>query len=191
MKKVFVSVFIILLVGFLAACGENEAAKQDDNEVKQEENTANETEVNTDEGNEDEEVYFKDNEVKLIDLKIKITDTKVIQPGETGNEYGEKPVFAIWYDTTNLSGKDINPGTAWIAVFEAIQDNDPNAVNTLDVGSLPDEQFLDSQMQTIKKDGTVKNAIAYELDDLETPVTLVASQGVMGEKLGEQTFNLK
>lgn len=192
MKKLIASFFVLLLMGFLAACGETDTSKQGKEEKEKTEDISSDSESNSDENKlKEEDVYFKDNEVKLNDLKIKITDSKVIQPGETGNEYGEKPVFAIWYETTNLSDKDIDPTTAWIAVFEAIQDNDPNAVNTLDVGSLPDEQFLDSQMQTIKKDGTVKNAIAYELDDLETPVTLVASQGVMGEKLGEQTFNLK
>jgi len=78
-----------------------------------------------------------------------------------------------------------------MAVFEAVQDNDPNKVNTLEVTGLPDDQFLDSQLETIKKDGTVKNAVAYELDDLETPVTLIATQGMGGEKLGEQNFNIK
>ncbi|MEK5381970.1 hypothetical protein [Niallia sp. FSL W8-0635] len=43
----------------------------------------------------------------------------------------------------------------------------------------------------MKKDGTVKNAVAYELDDLETPVTLIATQGVGGDKLGEQNFKIK
>ena len=139
----------------------------------------------------EENVYFKDNEVKLVDLKINITDTKVIQPGETGNEYGEKPLFAIWYDTTNLSDKDIDPMTAWMVVFTAVQDNNPNAINELDVGMSPDDSFLDSQSETIKQDGTVKNAVAYELDDLETPVTLIANQGILGDELGRQDFNLK
>lgn len=65
-----------------------------------------------------------------------------------------------------------------MTVFEAVQDNDPDAVNTLEVAGLPDDQFLDSQLETIKKDGKVKNAVAYELDELENPVTLIASQGI-------------
>ena len=134
--------------------------------------SASESEIatteNTDEGKEtNDEVYFQDNEAKLNDLKIKITETKVIQAGEKGNEYGEKPVFAIWYETTNLSDKEIDPITGWLAVFEAVQDNNPNAINTLEVGGLPDDAFLDSQLETIKKDGTVKNAVAYELDDFK------------------------
>lgn len=182
-KKHLLLIFVLVLL-IISGCGGNqeEAKKADSGGANNEETTEKET--------SNEEVYFKDNEAKLIDLKIKITETKVIQPGEPGNEYSEKPIFAIWYEATNLSDKDIDPGTAWIAVFEAVQDNNPNAVNTLEVGALPDEQFLDSQLETIKKDGTVPHAIAYELDDLETPVTLIATQGIGGDKLGEQTFKI-
>lgn len=121
---------------------------------------------------------------------ITITDYKVIQPGETGNEYGDKPVIAFWYDTTNVaSDTALNPSTAWMLVFEAVQDNDPNAVNTLNVGMLPDDQFLDSQLQDIKIGGTVSNAVAYELDDLTTPVTLTA-QDMFGTVYGSQDFTV-
>ncbi|WP_282020157.1 DUF5067 domain-containing protein [Planomicrobium okeanokoites] len=183
---------VMLMVLILTACGDS----QDETTNGDSQNTTNDvtTDVTTESAEEEttkEDVYFKDNEAKLIDLKINITETKVIQPGEVGNEYGEKPVFAIWYEATNLSDKDIDPMTAWIVVFEAIQDNNPNAINTLEVASLPDEQYLDSQLETIKKDGTVANAVAYELDDLETPVTLVATQGIGGDKLGEQSFEVK
>lgn len=185
MKKLIYSATILSAL-LLAACGGDEAETKE-TEVPETEtaNSANEVKE------ESKDVYFKDGEAKLNDLKIKITETKVIQPGEPGNEYGEKPVFAIWYDTTNLSDKDINPSTAWIAVFTAIQDNDPNAINELEVGMLPDESHLDTQLETIKKDGTVSNSIAYELDDLETPVTLVATQGIMGDELGRQDYNVK
>ena len=134
--------------------------------------------------------YFANNELVTKDIKIVITDYKVIQPGETGNEYGDKPVIAFWYDTTNVSGKEgTNATTAWITCFEAIQDNDPNVVNTLNVGMLPDSTFTDSQLKDIKAGGTVSNAIAYELKDTTTPVLLKAS--VLGlTDLGEQTFDI-
>lgn len=135
--------------------------------------------------------YFKDNKLSIHDYDIEITQTKVIPVGETGNEYGDKPVLAFWYKVTNKVDKGIDPNIAWMGCFEAIQDNDKNKVNKLEVGSLPDERFLESQMEEIKKGGTVENAVAYELDDLTTPVTLKASRGMMGDKLGEQTFNLK
>ena len=185
MKKLLWTATILSAL-LLSACGDDEAVK--DNGTKVATNNENAESKEESKGND---FYFKDNEVKIEDLKIKITDTKVIQPGEKGNEYGEKPVIAFWYDTTNLSDKDIDPITAWIAVFTAIQDNNPNSINELEMGMLPDESHLDSQMETIKKDGTVSNSIAYELDDLETPVTLVATRGVLGDEIGKQDYNVK
>lgn len=135
--------------------------------------------------------YFEDDVLKIRDLKIKIDDAKVIAAGEQGNEYGDKPVLAIWYDTTNLTDKEISPSTAWIAVFNAYQDNNKNQENKLNVAALPDQQFLDSQMQNIKKNGTAKNAIAYTLSDDHTPVTLKATKGVDGEALGQKTYKIK
>lgn len=184
---------IPLLLLLATGCGATEETVSTTEDTTSGSETVTETIETEETENEaaESDVYFKDGEAKLIDLKIQITETKVIPPGEPGNEYGDKAVLAIWYDTTNLTGKDIDPTSAWMIVFEAIQDNDPNAVNTLEVGMLPDEQFIDSQLETIKQDGTVSNAVAYELDDLETPVTLVATQGIAGDKLGEQTIEIK
>lgn len=182
MKKLIYSATILSAL-LLAACGGDEA------ETKEKEVTETETANSAKE--ESKDVYFKDSEAKLEDLKIKITETKVIPVGEPGNEYGDKPVFAIWFDTTNLSDKEIDPSIAWLAVFTVIQDNNPNAVNELEVGALPDDTFLDTQSENIKKGGTVSHAIAYELDDLETPVTLVATQGIMGDELGRQDYTIK
>ncbi|GAA0416788.1 MAG: DUF5067 domain-containing protein [Bacillota bacterium] len=186
MKKYFFVLFTAMLL-VLSACGGSTESKDS---ASKESNNSDESNEST-ESNGNEDVYFKDNEAKIEDLKINITETKVIPAGEPGNEYGEKPVFAIWYETTNFTDKEIDPSTAWISVFTAIQDNDPNAVNELNVGDLPDDSHLDSQMENIKKDGTVESSIAYELDDLETPVTLVANQGVAGDELGRQDYEIK
>lgn len=122
---------------------------------------------------------------------IKITSNKVIQPGEPGNEYGEKPVLAFWFDTlVSPDYKDeaeINPNMAWIMSFKAVQDNDPNKVNKLNVSPLPDAQFLESQMAEIKPGGTVASAMGYELTDTETPVTLIA-QDILGTEYGKADF---
>jgi Domain of unknown function (DUF5067) len=194
MKKHLFTLMLGLIL-ILAACGnsgesEEATASNGDKAVNEttESDSSNE-EVETEAENTD--VYFKDNEAKIDDLKIKITETKVIPVGEPGNEYGEKPVFAIWYETTNFTDKEIDSTTAWMAVFTAIQDNDPNAVNELEVGSLPDEAHLDSQLENIKKDGTVENSVAYMLDDSETPVTLVANQGLMGDEIGRKDYEIK
>ena len=125
------------------------------------------------------------------DVQIEITDYKVIPVGEAGNEYGDAPVIAFWYSTTNRSGKeDITPMMAWIAIFSAVQDNDPNMVNELEVGMMPDDAYLDTQMAEIKPDGTVDCAISYVLDDETTPVTLTATKGILGEELGSQNFEI-
>ena len=132
---------------------------------------------------------FKDGVLTNADVKIQITRYKIIKAGQKGNEYGEKPVIAFWYKTTNVSGKKVDP-SEFIFDFEAYQDNDPNAENKLDVGSLPDDRFLDSQDETIKKGGTVESAIAYELDDLTTPVDLVASEDLGETTIGKATYKL-
>lgn len=192
LKKKLLYVFPIALALLLAACGETgdkESNKSSEN-TKTESSASTQKKENTESAKEDK-YYFKNGIVKIHDLQIQITKEKVIKVGQKGNEYGEKPVLAIWYKVTNLTDKEIDPTTAWVAVFEAIQDNNENSVNKLEVGSLPDERFLDSQIENIKKNGTVENAIAYELDDLKTPVQLIASQGIGGKKLGEQTVEIK
>lgn len=138
------------------------------------------------------EEYFKNGILVTKNIKIEITKYTVIPVGKKGNEYGDKPVLAFWYKVTNLSTDRTDPTTAWISTFKAIQDNDPNAVNTLNVGSLPDSEFLDSQIKDIKTNGTVNNAVAYELTDETTPVSLVAAKNIItGEDLGKQEYPVK
>lgn len=133
---------------------------------------------------------FVDGVLTTPELKIVITDHKVIPVGEKGNEYGEKPVIAFWYKTTNLSGEDVSPMN-WIYDLRAYQDNNPNAVNEIKIGALPDDRFLDTQTEKIKKGGTVENAVAYELDDEKTPVDLVASDDLGMSEIGKMTYKLK
>ncbi len=135
---------------------------------------------------------FKDNIVVMEDLTLEITDYKVIQPGAAGNEYGDKPVIAFWYNVTNTSEKEFDAITAWLVSFDnPIQDNDPNLINTLEPAALPDYNFLDSQTETIKPNGTVECACAYYLDDMTTPVLLKSHKGIGGEFLGEQLYEIE
>lgn len=137
-----------------------------------------------------EESSFIDGVLTTPEVRINITDTKIIPVGQEGNDYGEKPVIAFWYEITNLTDQDIDP-LAWIRYFDAYQDNNPSAVNELDVSGLPDDRFLDTQMETIKKDGTVENAMAYELDDDTTPVELVAKQNFLTDsEVGRMTYTI-
>ena len=124
---------------------------------------------------------------------VRITSHKVINPGEEGNEYGDKPVIAFWYDTLvspdYKNDRPINPMSSWIMNFKAIQDNDPNAINELQIASLPDKNFLQSQMSQIKPGGTVANAVAYYLTDTTTPVKLTA-EDMMGTEYGSFEYKL-
>ncbi|MFP7242388.1 DUF5067 domain-containing protein [Pediococcus pentosaceus] len=128
--------------------------------------------------------------IELTDVNIKVTKTEIIPAGEQGNEYGDKPVIAFWYETTNKSDKEIDPTSAWIATFEAYQDTDKAQVNKLNMGSLPDEAFLDSQTENIKKGATAKNAISYELDSTTEPVVLKATKGYDGKLIAQETISI-
>lgn len=190
-KRMLAMVFACFMAMALTACGGsgNTSSTTTGDSTQAQTATADEGTAASDTSTSD--YYFKDNELVSTDVKINITDWKVIPVGDKGNEYGDAPVLAFWYDTTNLTGNDqVTPINAWIAMFTAVQDNDPNMVNTLDVAMLPDEQYLDSQDKQIKKDGTVSNAIAYTLSDDTTPVVLKATRGIGGEELGEQTFDI-
>lgn len=199
---VVVAVVVVLgIIGSLAApetedeSGSSEApsstvsAAEDSSTSSADEST--ESSASTESVSSDEE-YFADGVAQTEDFRIEITDYRVIMPGEEGNEYGDDPVIAFWYNTTNLSGEETSAMTAWIMTFTAVQDNDPNMVNELSVASLPDDRFLQSQMQTIKEGGTVENAMAYTLTDTTTPVVLTAKSNIfLDDELGSQTFNLE
>ena len=190
-KLIMCAILAAITAATLTACGGNTSTPDASSDASASTSqSASDTAKDT--GESTSGYSFKDNVLTSQDAKIEITDYKVIPVGETGNEYGEKPVIAFWYKTTNLSGnEDVSPLAVWTAMFTCVQDNDANAVNELEAASLPDERFLDSQMETIKKDGTVESAVAYNLDDTETPVTLKATQGIGGADLGEQTYNIK
>ena len=114
-KRALTIVFAAFMALSLTACG---GAPADTAE------NATQTEQPSDEAQEpadtepESEYYFKDNVLVSEDVRIEIKDWKVIPVGDTGNEYGEKPVIAFWYDTTNLSGNEnVTPSTAWICLL--------------------------------------------------------------------------
>lgn len=174
MKKNIALVLVLTVSLTLFACGDDKPEK---GEVKKGKVAAGE--------------YFKNDVLETKKLKIEITDVKVIQPGETGNEYSDKPIIAFWYKATNKTDEEIDPSGAWIYNFAAYQDNDTDRVNELNVGALPDDKFLDTQTEIIKKGGTVESAVSYELDDLETPVLLKAISEISGDKIGSKEYSIK
>lgn len=180
MKKKIIALMLTSL--FLVSCGKKEEPKKEETKT---------TESTKTEEKKKDNIGFDGKVVEINDLKIEIIDYKIIKAGEEGNKYGKKPVIAFWYNTTNKSDKEIDSSMAWLAVFTAMQDNNKNMVNELQVAGHPDDSLIDTQDAKIKKGGTVKNAIAYELSDETTPVTLKATQGVNGKKLGEKNFEVK
>ena len=174
----------------LIACGEKPSTENKEEPTASEAPVETEATVQEETPKEDSPYYFRDMEIVTEDYSMKITDWKVIEPGQEGNSYGNSPVIAFWYDTTNTSGKDIDPMSAWIYVMTAVQDNDPNAINKLNTASHPDSSLVDNQMVKIKKDGTVSNAMAYELTDTVTPVELTATKNMLGDNIGGMTFDI-
>lgn len=132
---------------------------------------------------------FIDGVLRTEEIVISITGSKVINPGDEGNLYSDVPVLAVYYDITNLGTSDgtVSPLTSFIFNFKAFQDNDPNRTNSLGQGGVPGDEFRDQQLEDIKPGGTLSHAVAYELDDLETPVELVA--GLFNE-IGRFTIEL-
>lgn len=181
MKKWLVFIFATMLVFALIGCAEEaevaEVAEPETSEV---------VEVETPDG-----PSFADNVLTTDRMIIEITDYRVIPVGEEGNQFGDAPVIAFWYSVTNLTDDDLNPATAWIMTMSAFQDNDPNMDNELSVGLLPDDNFLETQMANISKDGTLENAVAYVLDDEVTPVELRASENLGMTTFGSMTFGLE
>lgn len=134
--------------------------------------------------------YFKNNVAEIHDVKIQITNVEVKTADQT-NGYSDKPLIVFIYKATNKTNKDIDPISAWQAIFNAYQDNNKNSVNQLNVGSTIDEKYLDTQSEQIKKGGTVENEATYELSDMSTPVKLQATQGIDGKKLGYQMYKIQ
>ncbi len=131
--------------------------------------------------------------------KYKIIATKIILKGQLipigpdGNggeltEPNDKDILAIWYDTTNISGVNNLTSLAFVTAINAVQDNNSNFINTLQVGGTPfinpngsyNDTFSNSQMQNIKKDGTVAGVMAFDLTDTTTPVKLTSNDNFSG-----------
>ena len=163
----------------LGACGGETTDKKEENKTE----TAS-AETPKKEAKENNEL--KDNTAQLNDIDVKVLETEFIPKGTYDGQ--DKDQLGIIYEVKNKSDKEIDPISGWMAAFEATQDTE-NTVHKLDVGMLPQTEkykpFLDTQLDIIKKDGTLKNGIAYDLDTTDTPVILKATKGVGGEKLGE------
>ncbi len=110
---------------------------------------------------------FSKNSLKVKNFQLKITKTTVIPAGETGNEFGKKPIFAVWYPIKNTSGKKITPVAA-SSVLHAYQP--AKSKEKLTAAPLPDEKLAASNKAVIKKNQSVKGSLAWNLYDTKSPI---------------------
>ena len=139
--------------------------------------------------NTDSTRSFKDNVLELPTATVTITGHHVIDPGSTGNRFGDKPIVLFDFEMTNKTDKDLKPSDFSI-FFTAIQDNNENSINELEPG-FSESTDLENMTDSIKKGGTVKGSSAFELDDLTTPVELVAKDNFGETEVGSQTYKLE
>ena len=132
--------------------------------------------------------YFDGKTANIRDLKITIIKVKFFKKAQPK----EKNQIAFEYTVKNKSKKKIDVTTAWLAVFNAYQDN-KNTDGKLEVGPTPMNyagKLLDNQNKTIKKGGELQGVISYSLDNNKIPVTLKATKGVSGAKIGQKIYKL-
>lgn len=122
------------------------------------------------------------------EARIEIIGCEILEVGSEYNKYGDVPLVCFKFNVTNLSDWDVSASGKWIDTFRAYQDNDPNFLNELDVGSQENRAYHDTAFASIKKGGTVESVMTYELDDMETPITLVASY--RWEEIGSKDFDI-
>lgn len=170
--------FLLMAALLLTACGSNDS-KEESTDAEQEETK------------QSDDIYFDGKVAQTDEVKVEIKETKVIAPGEEGNEHGENTVFAIWYDVTNLTDEELTPIDGWVDNFEVIQDNSDDMIRKLEGDGMPDDAHLDTQMNVIKKGGTVEDSTMYKLDDEETPVTIIAKNGFLGDEIGKHDYEIK
>ncbi|HAC3176168.1 TPA_asm: DUF5067 domain-containing protein [Listeria innocua] len=126
-------------------------------------------------------------------IKIQITSHKIIPIGEKGNESGDKPIIAFWFEVTNKSDEITSALNSWVGQIVVYQDTRSDLLNTLKSTTLGDAQFLDSASrlsEEIEIGATVKCAIAYGLDDDEIPVDLAYRDFLSKEVYGKIRYKI-
>lgn len=145
------------------------------------------TEAETTISQQYEQAQFKDHQLATPALKIKITSARFIPAGQPGNENGQQPVFAIWYETTNLSKKTITAENAWKSSFVAQQEINDQTVKLAYAGQ-PDPNF--HGQEEVKPGHRVANAIAYQMQ-AETGINLSAHYGNNPTPIGSHIYQIE
>ena len=156
----------------LGACANNDSSKKDN--------------VSVDEN----KVQFTKDTLVLDQAVLKIKDTFLVNDKESTNG---KKLLAFEYEVKSKDGnKDITPMNVWVSSMNVFQDSE-NTESELEVGPTPNTGKFKSwdkhNTDVIKKGKVAKGIIAYELDN-DKKVTLKATQGVEGKKLGSKTIDV-
>ena len=194
MKKKIVAIMLASMLAVSAtACGGSGGDASTDSPSTETEDTGNKSEtVEVPETEEIAEASFKDDVLTINDAVIKITGVEVAPANE---EYGEtSPTLIFTYDYTNTSDEPQQPGIVWIACFNATQETE-TTIEDLDVAMAPqDEKYAEMNEMSytdVKPGATVQSVISYNINDPSQPVTLTATQGMLGDELGTKVINLE
>lgn len=176
MKKFLALIFSSALI--LGACGNDNASTDKQQSKDTETKSVNENKA-----------QFKDDTLVIDQAVLKIDDTFIINDKDSDDK-----LLAFKFHVKNKSNsEDITPTNVWIACFEATQDSE-NTVNKLDVGFTPTtgkfEEWDKHSNDVIKKGKTAKGIITYTLQNDEE-VTLKATKGASGKKLGTKEIDLE
>ena len=194
MKKKIIAIMLASMLAVSAtACEGSGSDASTDSASSETEDTGNESEtVEVPETEETAEASFKDDILTINDAVIKITGVEVAPANE---EYGEtSPTLIFTYDYTNTSDEPQQPGIVWIACFNATQETE-STIEDLDVAMAPqDEKYAEMNEMSytdVKPGATVQSVISYNINDPSQPVTLTATQGMLGDELGTKVINLE
>ena len=113
---------------------------------------------------------YKDMILEVDEGIIEITSAVLGRDGRT-----ESDMIVFYYTYTNTKSEARAPATVWDLNIYAVQDNDSNAVNTLEGGSIP-MSFIKEATYEVRIDEEANSAGAFVLSDMSTPVTLIAKK---------------
>lgn len=195
MKKMKLLVALGLCGVVLGACSSEETSEGNATETvstapESSEEAASSTEESSEESKASKDVYFENDVLKINMATIKLTGAEITPP----NEYNEASQLVITYEFTNDSDELMQPSTAFIACFNATQETEAT-IDSLDVGMAPqDEKYVEMNemgFTDVKPGATVESVMSYDIKYDGEPITLTATQGVMGEELGTKIYETK
>ena len=170
-KKIIVLVLALVMMFGVTACGGSGTGEQQSAEPSVLGGAAEEqVPVST----------YKDIIFEVDEGIIEITSAVIGRDGRA-----ESDMIVFYYTYTNTKTEARAPSIAWNWNIEAVQDNDPDAVNVLEGGSIP-MSYIKEATYELRTDESANSAGAFVLSDMSTPVTLIAKKS--GEVILKQTI---